>query len=151
MSKKGMKWSMSGVTLMELLTVMVIVGILAGIAIPSYRNYLIRAQRSDATAALLRLAAAQEKFYLQNNRYASAAEVALPRPAGLGITGTEHGYYALVVASNNAASDFTATATAVAGGAQATDSDCATFTINEQGQRTALNSSNAVNTERCWR
>lgn len=142
---------MRGVTLMELLTVVVIVGILAAIAVPSYRSYLLRAQRSDATAALLRLHAAQEKFYLQNNRYAQAAELAAAPPAGLGFAGTEHGYYQVAIASNNPAVDFTATATPVAGGAQASDSDCTQFQINEQGRRNALNKANAVNTERCWR
>ena len=67
-----------GVTLLELMAVIVIIGILASIAIPSYRTYLLRAQRTDATAALLRAAAAQEKCYLQNNRYATNAEL----PAG---------------------------------------------------------------------
>jgi len=42
-----------GVTLMELLTVIVILGILASIAFPSYRTYLIRAQRAEAKTALL--------------------------------------------------------------------------------------------------
>ncbi len=56
-------------TLVELLTVMVIVAILASIAIPSYRRYLVRTNRSDAKTALMQLQAAQEKFYLQNNAY----------------------------------------------------------------------------------
>jgi len=63
------KRNQTGVTLLELMTVVVIIGVLTSIAIPSYRRYTLRAQRSDATAALLRIAAAQEKFYLQNNTY----------------------------------------------------------------------------------
>lgn len=140
-----------GVTLLELMTVVVIVGILAAIAVPSYRGYLLRAQRTDATAALLRLAAAQEKFYLQNNRYATNAELATAPPGGLGISDTERGYYSLALVSADTFLDFTATATPTAGGAQAQDTACATFTINQVGTRTAANSSSAVNTDACWR
>jgi type IV pilus assembly protein PilE len=140
-----------GVTLLELMAVVVIIGILASIAIPSYRTYLLRAQRTDATAALLRIAAAQEKFYLQNNRYATNAELDDAPPAGLGIPATEHGYYTVSTASVDNSLDFTASAVTVAGGAQAKDVQCVTFTINQSGTRTALDSADAVNTNNCWR
>ncbi len=58
-----------GVTLVELLIVIVIIAILGLIAVPSYRQYSMRAQRTEAKTALLRLAANQERFYLQNNTY----------------------------------------------------------------------------------
>jgi len=141
-----------GVTLLELMTVVMIIGVLASIAIPSYRSYLMRAQRSDATAALLRLAAAQEKFYLQNNRYATNAEIAAGPPAGLGIPRTEHNFYTLSLAAGlDNTLQFLATATPVAAGPQAKDAGCATFTIDQQGTRGAKDSSNAVKTESCWR
>ena len=81
-----MRPTQNGVTLIELLTVIVVIGILASIAVPSYRNYLIRAQRTEATTALLNLQAAQEKFYLQNNAYTD--QVAAAPPAGLGLMAT---------------------------------------------------------------
>lgn len=140
-----------GVTLLELMTVVVIIGILSAIAIPSYRGYLIRSQRSDATAALLRVAAAQEKFYLQNNSYATNAQLALAPPAGLGIAGTEHGFYTLALASVDTTLDFTATATPVATGPQSKDSACVTFTVNQQGTRGAKNNASTDSTESCWR
>ena len=59
-----------GFTLIEAMVVVVIIAIMASIGIPSYRQYMMRAQRADGTGALLRMASAQEKFYLQNNRYA---------------------------------------------------------------------------------
>ena len=140
-----------GVTLLELMVVIVIIGIMATVAIPSYRSYLLRAQRTDATGALLRIAAAQEKFYLQNNRYATEAERASAPPAGLGIPATEHGYYQLAIDNDDTSLDFTATATVIGGGAQDKDAACRAFTINQAGARTATNSADASNTAQCWR
>lgn len=135
-----------GVTLLELMVVVVIVGILASIAVPSYRNYVLRAQRSDATAALLRIAAAQEKFYLQNNTYTAALD-----NTGLNIgTASEHGWYNLSVTAASATA-FTAQATAPAASAQYRDTDCRTFTITETGARGATNASSATTTAACWR
>ena len=131
----------TGVTLIELVIVMVIIGILAAVAVPSYRQYVIRSQRVDATSGLLRLATAQEKFYLQNNTYATQAQIAVAPPGGLGIAGTEHGWYTLAITASSAAG-FTATAVPVAGGPQASDA-CQLFQVNDRGVKTAT-------IPKCW-
>ena len=66
----------TGFTLVELLITVVIIGILAGLSITGYGQYIRRANRADATAALLRISTAQERFYLQNGRYAGPEELA---------------------------------------------------------------------------
>ena len=58
-----------GVTLVELVTVVLIVGILTAVAIPGYRSYVIRANRTDAKTALFTAAAALERCYTRNNTY----------------------------------------------------------------------------------
>jgi prepilin-type N-terminal cleavage/methylation domain len=146
------KSRVSGVTLLELMVVLVILGILAAIALPSYRNYMLRAQRTDATAALLRIAAAQEKFYLQNNTYATNAQLSAAPPDGLGIGATEHGYYDLQITKDDTPTvDFVVTATARGDGPQAKDKPCATFTIDQAGKRQAADGANADTTALCWR
>ena len=93
-----MKKSARGVTLIELMVVIAVLAVIATIAVPTYRSYQIRAQRTDATAALLQLRQMQEKFFLQNSQYATAAQLTLAPPGGLGLkTTSEHGIYNIVL------------------------------------------------------
>ncbi len=62
-----MRKHMLGMTLMELMVVVVIIGILTTIAFPNYREFVTRAKRTEAKAALLKIATNQERFYLQNS------------------------------------------------------------------------------------
>lgn len=134
----------SGFTLVELLVTITIAIILMGIAIPNYRAYVIRANRSDATTALLRIAAAQEKFYIQNNTYTTDLS-----DDGLGIPGTGKGYYTLTItpAAGGLTAGYTAAAAAKAGERQAGDTKCQTFTVNERGTR----GSSPEDIETCWK
>jgi type IV pilus assembly protein PilE len=115
-----------------------------------------RAARTDATSALLRLSAAQEKFYLQHGRYAGAAEMSPAPPDGLGLAGSERRYYVLGIApaAGGIAVGYTATATVDPDGAQADDADCWSFSVNERGVRSAATRDGATSqdiTDRCWR
>ena len=65
-----MKHRQHGHTLMELLIVVAIIGILASIAIPGYRRYVIRANRADAKIAMLQTAQALERCYTNSSPYA---------------------------------------------------------------------------------
>ena len=134
-----------GVTLVELLIVIVIIAILGLIAVPSYRQYSMRAQRTEAKTALLRLAANQERFYLQNNTYTNDT-VAL----GFLLGKSENGVYTLNIplADTNT---YQATAVPTPGGGTSgrtmtSDSECAQFGIDAQGLKTA--SPDPQN--RCW-
>jgi len=135
-----MQYRMRGMSLIELMVVVAIVALLATIAVPSYRQFLLKSHRAEAKAALLNLAAAQEKFYLQNNTYTDDLTTAPPGGLGLPAT-TENGHFTVAIAAGANAAGFTATA-ATAGG-QAQDTHCATFTINQAGARTATSSN-------CW-
>ena len=139
--------NMTGITLLELMAVVVIVGVLAAVAIPSCRQYTMRAHRTEAKTALLQLATNQERFFLQNNRYGTIAELA----AANFPTTSENGIYTLALATTNGwAIDYTATATpTVGGGTNGVDMTadagaCGTLRINSQGVRTS-----APDTD-CW-
>ncbi len=125
-----MRKSMRGMTLTELMIVVVIIGILTAIAYPSYRQYAARAKRNEAKAALLQIATNQERFYLQNNTYTTDM-TALGFPvAGNWVTDT--GSYMINVGAADP-NDFAATATY-----QNVDDEagkCATFTIDGRGAK----------------
>ena len=73
---------MRGITLLELMIVVVIVGILTAIAYPNYREFAARAKRTEAMALLLEIATNQERFYLQYNRYGTMGGVFLTSALG---------------------------------------------------------------------
>lgn len=142
-----------GITLIELLTVIIVIAILASVAVPSYRNYLIRTQRTEARTALLQLQAAQEKFYLDNNRYTD--NVSDPRPEGLGLSGvTETGKYRIRIELDAGGQRYTAVAEPAPGGGQEDDTDCGTLTVTDTGVRgirlNEVDGDDAAAAE-CWR
>lgn len=135
---------MRGMTLIELMTVIVVVAILGSIAVSSYRSYLIRTHRTEARMALLRLQAAQEKFFLQNNRYADTSQLPTAPPDGLGIsTTTPSGNYTISI-ENYSDTTYRAVATA-AGGQTADKTACQVLKIDQSGARDPQDSSE------CWK
>ena len=127
---------------MELLVVLVIVGVLMGIAFPSYQGYVLRSHRAEAQSALLDIAARQERFVAQNNSYTT--EIAAASGLGRGSTTTQGGYYNLSVAAcdgGNISTCYVITATAAGG--QANDTDCKTITYDNVGNKGGT-------TGNCW-
>ncbi len=132
-----------GMTLIELLIVVALVGILTMVAVPSYRDYTLRAHRNEARIALLRIHADQERFYLLNgNRYTSDLRN-LGYPAASGVL-TDSGRYRLSVDAGANHSTFTARATVTA--RMQSDRECEQFTINAQGLKEATPDPH----DRCW-
>ena len=142
-----------GFTLIEMMITVAIVAILAAIAYPSYRNYVLRAHRAEGKSALLQLQVAQEKYFLQNNRYAIKAGstnelTPAPSSGGLGIASTtENGYYTINL-TNSTATTYTATATATGG--QAEDTNCTILSLTHEGKQESKNSSSTASTG-CWK
>jgi type IV pilus assembly protein PilE len=123
---------MRGVSLLELLIVIVIIGIMAAIAYPNYRQFAARAKRTEAKAALLQIAQNQERFYLQNNTY-TLDMTQLGFPVGAGYISDSESYSVTVTAAD--ANNFTAVATYQRPDAEA--GKCLTFSIDGRGAKTS--------------
>lgn len=126
-----MRRYMRGITLMELMIVVVIIGILAALSYPNYREFVARAKRTEARAALLKIATNQEKYYLQNNTFTSDLTV-------LGFSSdpytTDSGTYSVRITAADA-SNFTAEADYIPADGEA--GKCNIFSIDGRGQKTS--------------
>lgn len=127
-----------GFTLVELMIVMAIIAILSMVALPSYRNYVVRASREAAQTEMMQMAALQEKIYLNSNSYSIAADI-IGTPytgqaaGGVGRTGARSNDLKYTYTCPPAACTpqaFTITATPVAGSTQVGDG---TITIDSTG------------------
>ena len=127
-----------GFSLLELIIVVVVAGVIAAIAIPSYQEQSRRGRRSAATAALFDATSRQEQFFLDNKTYTATVTA-----GGLNMNAmTESGSYVLSVDAPTAACPLNRCyrVRATPQGAQAADS-CGPLTIDSERVKSPSN---------CW-
>jgi type IV pilus assembly protein PilE len=135
-----------GVTLLEILVVLLIVGLLAALALPTYRQHLVRVNRSEATGALYEIASAEERHYLRHGSYTRDVTAAPPEGLGLFPDGVRHYRFSVSMAEDG--QSFIARATPVRDGGQDSDADCLVFSLDHRGRRAV---SGSRDTSFCWR
>ena len=118
-----------GFTLIELLLTMVIIGILAAIAIPSYQGYVERSYRADAQAELLETAQRLERRYSQTFSFVDTGGAASPV---IQVPESGDARYLIDIAIANSGSTYTLSA--VPKGAQA-DDECGTLWLQSNGSK----------------
>jgi type IV pilus assembly protein PilE len=150
---------LSGFTLIELMIVVAIVAILAGVAMPAYFDYVRRGQLPEAFTNLADFRVKLEQYYQDNRGYGTSATACanVNSPAWV-VAGTSE-----VKATNKknftvtcvpaGAADaagryqgYTLTATGVAG----TRAAGHVYTVNDQNQRATTQFKGAAVTAACW-
>jgi type IV pilus assembly protein PilE len=114
-----------GVTLIELMVVVIIIGLLATLIFPSFEQHMLTVRRGDGITQLLRLKLQQESFRIENTHYAKTEQLSLPS--------TE--YYTFIVTDISAK---TYTMTAIAKGSQMNDKNCLTMQIDQSLNKTPV-------------
>ena len=118
-----------GITLIELMIVVAIIGILAGIAYPSYQDSVRKSRRAEAHTDLFALQLAMEKARGNCATYATGFGSGGCTSNQVNYTANSN-YYTLSI-TGASASAYTLVATAT--GAQASDTDCAEITLARNG------------------
>ena len=122
-----------GFTLIEVLIVVVIIAILAAISYPSYSKHVRKSRRTDAQAALMKIALEQERYRTNNTQYASNL-------TSLGYNSntpdSHESWYQLSITAANATS-YNARATAQ--NVQTDDSECLNLDVTQNGPDISTN------------
>ena len=131
-----MRRSNRGFTLIEIMSVIAIIGIVLTISIPSYNEYVKKGRRAEVVSLLSEQAQSLERFYTKNNVYT-------------GITGLSAGndFYTLTPTITD--QTFLLTAARKTGTAMATDK-CGDFTLTNTGVRSMNNATTGLTTKDCW-
>lgn len=133
---------LKGFTLIELMIVVAVVAILAAIAYPSYQDSVRRSRRAEAKAAVLDAVQILERCFTEKSDYTKNTSADCSYPLrGRPYDPTGNGYYQITTPTLTT-STFTVTATAQ--GAQAKDTNCKTFSVDQTGKKDATNSD-------CWK
>lgn len=148
-----MKTRPTGFTLIELLIAVAIVGILAGIAYPSYLDTVRKSNRSDAKVALSDVAQRMQRCFTAHSTYkpeaAGTCDVVDKVTAAAGIKSPEGFYTISLAGGDHTAAAYLLKATPVSDKRQASDTQCTSFTLNQAGVKKAYKGS-TDNTEACW-
>lgn len=130
--------NLQGFTLIELMVTVAIVGILAAIAYPSYKNSVTKSRRAEGKSLLLDAAAREERYFAQYNKYTKVIvgpSGCVGNACGLNYTSdlSANDYYKL---SGDITTGYKLTVTAE--NPQKTDDpSCASFILDYLGAKTA--------------
>jgi type IV pilus assembly protein PilE len=141
-----------GFTLAELVTALVVAAILAAVAVPLWRVHLLRVRRAEATAALIAIQAAQDRYFGHHARYAEAGDLTRAAPEGLGQAAhSAQGSYDLALRTSDDGLGYLAIARASRATGQSDDARCTEFTLDHNNRRRATDAGGHDRSADCWR
>lgn len=137
-----------GFTLIELMISIAVVGVLAAVALPAYREQISRGKRSDMQTVLLEDAQYMQRYYAANNVYnGTSPSPVLPilvSPRGSSGSGVNYN----ITISARTATSFTLTATRA--NSMASDK-CGNFTYTNLEVKGLVGNTGSTTVANCWR
>jgi len=127
----------SGFTLIEAMITVAIIAILAGIALPAYNNYIVRAELQEATSNLLAMRTKLELYFQDNRTYVGACAAGTVAPLPPAASGGDPPGTLKYVTISCPAANLTATTYLVQADGRG-DMVGLTLTINEANQRNTV-------------
>ncbi|HEY7888509.1 MAG TPA: type IV pilin protein [Steroidobacteraceae bacterium] len=152
-SRPASRGRFAGFTLIELMIVVAIATILMSIAIPLYLHQVRESRRTDARAALVELAAREERYFDTNSAYTPTASQLGYSGFGTSYPVGNGAYYYIsppTISNTATPPTFSLKAQPLPGKGQDLDTDCASFTVTSAGQQSSLNSGGADSSSICW-
>jgi len=125
-----------GMTLIELVIVLAVMGILLAIAVPGYGSYMLRVHRTEAIGMLLQASMCQERVYASSGNYDT--NQCLPV--------SEHQRYRIIYTVPDSR-DRSYVAMATPRGAQLSD-PCGSLSLDQSGSRGI--SATGISIMKCW-
>ena len=133
--------SMRGVTLIELMVVIGVVGLLSTIAYASYAEQVLKGKRADARSILHEVMAAEERYFTERNTYTvTATDMGFPG----GTLKSSHKTHTVAMAvgpTGDLKTSVQVTATSITG-----DTACATMSLTS----TNVQSGTGTDPSLCW-
>ena len=124
----GLRVSVSGFTLIELMIVVAVIAILAAIAYPSYNGFVLKTRRGAAASCVLQAAQFMERFYTTKLTYHGSGKTTWDCPDA-------SGHYSVAIDAPDTGRTYTVKATA--SGQQANDACGNLIQVDEKGVKTS--------------
>lgn len=136
----------TGFTLIELMIVVAIIGILAGVGYPAYTGYVRRGDMQEAFTNLADFRIQLEQYYQDNKAYGDTSGTNCGNNTASAFTPGDHTYFTYTCDTSGSGQNYVITAT----GATGTPTEGYAYTMNQVGNKVTTSFGGTAVNMSCW-